>query len=561
MNLFFAFLSFIIPFLVYLSTLAPTFTYGDDPELITAAFTLGIAHPPGYPLFTLLGKIFTLLIPFGSVAYRVNLMAACLSAVSILIVYLTLRELKIPKIIALAASLTLAFSRVFWLYSVHTEVFALNNLLLASTIYFTLKNNWAGTLLFLGLGLANQQNIILVLPALTYFFRDKIKNFKSSIKKLPQAFLIIFIGLAFYLYLPLSARCNPALNVCNPANLGAFLRVVTRSVYQHGRTIQLPLNLVKSFPLWPFYLFYYFFKLSDDFTLLVFALILLGVWALWKENQKLFLFVLIAWFFLGPVMLFLNFPALDAYHWSISERLVLGATLALSIWLAFGLLFLEKHFLKKERKWRFIFLILPVLALLANFQKCDFSKFYYGQDVGKNIFRSLPPQSIIFTKTDNPFFQLLYLQIVEKFRPDVLIIFKMPQAWQIELYKKNVPGLNYSKVLNNQHNFSLAKKWPSSEDFFVGIVLNNYQRYPVFTTDPPEIFARNIIPWGILVKIVDNAEFKKIKKNKLRHQKTVRTLWQSYCRRGIYDLKNVSVHVKNLIQVYYLAGNFKGGLP
>ncbi|HRK33650.1 MAG TPA: DUF2723 domain-containing protein, partial [Candidatus Hydrogenedentes bacterium] len=56
---------------VYVMTLGPTITGEDSGELVTAAYTLGIAHPPGYPIWCLLGKVFTF-IPFGSVAWRVN---------------------------------------------------------------------------------------------------------------------------------------------------------------------------------------------------------------------------------------------------------------------------------------------------------------------------------------------------------------------------------------------------------------------------------------------------------------------------------------------------------
>lgn len=74
-------------FLVYLKTLAPTITGGDSGELITAAYTLGIPHPPGYPTWCLLGKLFSYL-PFGSVAYRLNVMSAFWGALAVGLLYL-----------------------------------------------------------------------------------------------------------------------------------------------------------------------------------------------------------------------------------------------------------------------------------------------------------------------------------------------------------------------------------------------------------------------------------------------------------------------------------------
>src|ERR1051325_5016409 len=70
----------LLSLLSYLFTLAPTIVGGDSGELVTAVATLGVPHPPGYPLYCLLGHLFTLLVPFGSVAYRVNLFSAVAAA-------------------------------------------------------------------------------------------------------------------------------------------------------------------------------------------------------------------------------------------------------------------------------------------------------------------------------------------------------------------------------------------------------------------------------------------------------------------------------------------------
>ena len=66
---------------LYVVTLAPTTAMWDASEYITAAYTLGIPHPPGNPLFVLLGRVASLL-PIGGVAYRVNLLAAVCSALA-----------------------------------------------------------------------------------------------------------------------------------------------------------------------------------------------------------------------------------------------------------------------------------------------------------------------------------------------------------------------------------------------------------------------------------------------------------------------------------------------
>ena len=65
--------AFLIPFLIYFYTLCPTVSvHADAAELATVVLTRGIAHPPGYPLFTLLAMPFSFL-PFGEPAWRINL--------------------------------------------------------------------------------------------------------------------------------------------------------------------------------------------------------------------------------------------------------------------------------------------------------------------------------------------------------------------------------------------------------------------------------------------------------------------------------------------------------
>src|SRR5208337_4467782 len=85
-------LSFLIAiFQLYLYTTFPAFKNDDSPETITSAYTLGISHPPGYPLFTLAGKVFSLL-PVGSPAFRVNLFAIFLAMLILFLSYFLIKQ-------------------------------------------------------------------------------------------------------------------------------------------------------------------------------------------------------------------------------------------------------------------------------------------------------------------------------------------------------------------------------------------------------------------------------------------------------------------------------------
>src|SRR5437773_12012328 len=73
---------------LYFLTAARDIVVGDSPELTMAAAILGVAHPPGYPLFTMLGHIFSLL-PLGPIPFRVNLLSVICDALTVGIVFLT----------------------------------------------------------------------------------------------------------------------------------------------------------------------------------------------------------------------------------------------------------------------------------------------------------------------------------------------------------------------------------------------------------------------------------------------------------------------------------------
>ena len=86
---------FLAAFIYLLFGLNPSFYADDSPETITAAATLGVPHPPGYPLLTLMGRLASLL-PLGGIPLRVNLLSAFLAALICALLYLFLeRSLKV----------------------------------------------------------------------------------------------------------------------------------------------------------------------------------------------------------------------------------------------------------------------------------------------------------------------------------------------------------------------------------------------------------------------------------------------------------------------------------
>ncbi len=135
---------------VYLATLAPTLSYGslDGPELATLPYLAGLVHPPGYPLFTWLGWLFSRL-PLGEVAYRLNLLSALMAAGTIGLLYgvigTMLRPLSLPGTLrrasAAGVSLLFALTPTFWSQATIAEVYTSNTFLLALQLALALR--WA----------------------------------------------------------------------------------------------------------------------------------------------------------------------------------------------------------------------------------------------------------------------------------------------------------------------------------------------------------------------------------------------------------------------------------
>jgi hypothetical protein len=135
--------------LVYLRTVAPTVSFWDCGEFIAAAHSLGVPHPPGAPLYLLLGRIFSMIPIIEDVGLRVNLISTLAGALTALLTYLSIlrfiREFSPePSTLwsavfgsAIGAS-ALAFSDSFWFNSVEAEVYAPSLLFTAAVIYLIL---------------------------------------------------------------------------------------------------------------------------------------------------------------------------------------------------------------------------------------------------------------------------------------------------------------------------------------------------------------------------------------------------------------------------------------
>jgi dolichyl-phosphate-mannose-protein mannosyltransferase len=221
----------------YLLTMYPDLTGGDSGELIGAVATGGVIHPPGYPLYLILGKLFIHL-PFRTFAWRMGLMSACCDACAAALLCLGLsRQARSPWAGVTAAGL-FALSPGVWQYAICAEVFALNNLLVALLLLFTVlygetrKNRYAlAAALVFGLGLSNHQTILFVGTPLLACVLWAGRSTLLRPRMLGLLVAAMVVGLSPYVVLPI-AGSRAALVSWGATNTWAgFWRHVLRSEY------------------------------------------------------------------------------------------------------------------------------------------------------------------------------------------------------------------------------------------------------------------------------------------------------------------------------------------
>lgn len=291
-----AFLLSFFTLVVYLLTLAPGPLGGDAGEFQTAAGVWGLTHPTGYPLYMLLIKVWALL-PLGSVAYRVNLLAAVLAACAIGLFYTTLQTLFQHKLASAVAALALAFSPLFWSQAIIADKYALNMLLiagvLAAAVYWT-QNPDPGRLnplaLAYGLSLTHHRTMILFAPGLAVF----VLAADPAVWKLRCSWWTLFclaLPLSLYVYLPLVRAWGQPLSNWWPSSFGEWLAYLFARGHMGDSTLgSLPLidRLVV-----------YGQTLETQFTVWGLLLAAVGVVVLWRRRRPLALLTLVSFGLLG----------------------------------------------------------------------------------------------------------------------------------------------------------------------------------------------------------------------------------------------------------------------
>jgi hypothetical protein len=197
---------------LYVRTLAPSLLFGDSAEFQTLAATLGLAHPTGYPIYLLLGKLFTWL-PVGSIAYRVNLLSASAAALAVALLYLLGRRLGCRQSAALAGPLALAVCDLFWWHAVIAEVYTLQVALVAGVLLLLMSWRHTGDWRFLfaasmlgGLSLGVHTTVALAAPAVLLYLLLTARRWADWASAIVGAVAGVALALALLSFLALDSH-------------------------------------------------------------------------------------------------------------------------------------------------------------------------------------------------------------------------------------------------------------------------------------------------------------------------------------------------------------------
>ncbi|MBU1355459.1 MAG: DUF2723 domain-containing protein [Candidatus Edwardsbacteria bacterium] len=433
-------LVFLISFLVYLKTMAPTIGPIDSGELSLVCQSLGIAHPTGYPLYTLIGRLWVFLIPLGELAWKLNLLSSLFMALSASWLYRIIAELDIRRELAFSASLIYAFSPVIWQQAVFLEVYALTALLATILLWLAVRYNKCreGRYLLLGafltgLGLGNHLSLLWLIPGLLVMALIKID--RSKVKILWGVVLFFILGLSIYLFLPIRSNLAPLLNWGNPNNGERFFWHVSGKQYQVWMFNQsfggLLANLRNFAKLW-----------LDNPGIYLWWLILPGIYAVFKKSRILF-WSLLAIFSLA-VFYGINYsiPDIEAYF--------IPAFICSFIFMAFGLDWIHRWLAVRQERLAAVFastvLVLFILPMALTFRANDNSRNQMAYALAGNVLESSAPNSLILVDNWDIYSPCLYLMQNDHLRPDVILIDKelLRRSWYLDYLQMRYPELYQS---------------------------------------------------------------------------------------------------------------------
>ena len=375
--------------LVYGLTLTPDLSWAnaatDGGELITASATLGIPHPPGYPTYVVLGKLFSLL-PWGTIAFRYNLFSAvCVAAAAGVLmpaIHTIYPSVRLPA--AVAAALLFAFAPLVWSQAVIAEVYGLNLLLLAFFLLLWSRRGASPAAgLALGLAITAHLTSLFFLPALLI----------SSRRQAWRSAAGVLLGLTPLLLLPLFAIGDSPIVWGKPTNAAGWWQLVSGRLYaanfQPARVLEQLPRLLSAIAFGP--------------------ALLAGTARLSAPATRTLTDRPTGRRLAATALLYAAFAL--TYATPDAAVVLLPALLLLAVLVAPAL-----------NRLGWAALLLPLALLLLGYPARDLSEQPGPRAAAERLLRAAPADALLLTPGDRTIFTLWYFQHVEGLRPDLRLV-------------------------------------------------------------------------------------------------------------------------------------------
>lgn len=483
-------------FLLSLWYQAQGISSGDSGDVVTAAINGGIAHPPGYPLYSLLGFLLNKL-PIYTPAWRVGLLSSFFHAATLSVIYGIVLIGTKKKSAALFSVSVLSGIYLFFFYSITQEVFALFSFFLVTLLFILLlyiksgKKQYFFLFSFVfGLSLTHHHVILFAVPAFFMGLRMRKPNFTK--KDIGIVILLGLLGLLPYAYAPLASRNNPIIYWSKPDSLQGFLKLVRRDAYgtfqSAGAYGESPWQRLLSLKA-------YLQFLHMDLGIFGLFFAGFGFMTLWKKNSQVAFILGLALLFLGPVFLFYaSFPIINDFMLGTYERFLLPSFIILSMFIgigmasiyAAGLFFFKKFEIPLLRyigvaTFTLLMLLYPLKVLSQTLAVTKgIANDTTANRIGMDILSQVKPNAILVLGTDTVLFNTQYVRYGLQYRPDTKVIHsggletnEYPSVIKRvfpELVVPEVRGLEFSKAFieanKDQYPIYSNSKYPLPQGLF-----------------------------------------------------------------------------------------------
>ena len=440
---------------LFATTFSGQVSLGDAPESVAGVASLGILHAPGYPAYVLAARLFTLLLPAGDMALRVNLFSAACAALATACVFLLARRVGAGRAGAAIGALALATATSFWFNAGFAKHYAFSALLLVIAsllvVSWTERGGWgrlagAGAVLGLSTGLS-WQLAALAVPGLAVLVVGALVLDRSARPRLAELLAPVVSGLvvaaAVWGFVAFRARQEPAVNWGEATSISRLVDLVTMEDFGFGPgTVGRPeSSAAKSVSPddtadLPVRLRAYTVLLSRDVGPVALALAGVGLVASWRRSprvQAAFLSVAFA-VNLGAAALVVGTRRVEGFDTVRAQGgFLLGAVLVVAVWVALGASLVIEAASRRGAGAPLaratplgagvvVAALVLVPSAVVHRSHASHRTPPFASQYATNVLGSLPGRSVLLVWGAERTFPLLFQQVVAGARPDVTVV-------------------------------------------------------------------------------------------------------------------------------------------